>query len=69
MFGLEAYMPASQLGQLLVGLVALAVTIFVTRFVLSIAWRLALLAAFVVAVIYGVSLVPSVEVLTLTAPF
>ncbi|NHN47285.1 hypothetical protein G9464_06695 [Halostella sp. JP-L12] len=48
----------SPLGKLLVAIVALAVIVLVGRIVLSIAWKLLLIAGVVVAALYAVSLVP-----------
>lgn len=46
-------LPASPLGQLLVGLVALAAVVLVGRLVLSVAWRLLLVAIVVVGAVYA----------------
>ena len=47
----------SQLGQLLAAIVALTVIVLVGRIVLSVAWKLLMVAGVVVAALYGVSLV------------
>ncbi|WP_121822518.1 hypothetical protein [Halostella salina] len=47
----------SQLGQLLAAIVALIVIVLVGRIVLSIAWKLLMVAGVVVAALYGASLV------------
>lgn len=57
LFQLQA-LPDSPLGKLLVAIVALAVIVLVGRVVLSIAWKLLLIAGVVVAALYAVSLVP-----------
>ncbi|PSQ26177.1 hypothetical protein BRD03_10845 [Halobacteriales archaeon QS_9_68_17] len=57
LFQLQA-LPDSPLGKLLVAIVALAVVVLVGRVVLSIAWKLLLIAGVVVAALYAVSLVP-----------
>lgn len=51
--GVTGALPADPLGQLLVGLVILLVVLLVVRFTLKIAWKLLLIAAIVVAVVYG----------------
>jgi len=45
------------LGQLLVGIVVLAVAVLVVRFALAIAWKLLLVAAVVVAAAYALGVV------------
>jgi len=57
LFQLQA-LPDSPLGKLLVAIVALAVIVLVGRVVLSVAWKLLLIAGVVVAALYAVSLVP-----------
>lgn len=47
---------ASPLGRLLVALVAVAVVLFVGRFLLSLAWRVVTIAVVVVAILFGLSL-------------
>ena len=44
---------ADPMGQLLVGLVVLAVVVLVGRFVLAVAWKLLVVAAVVVAAVYA----------------
>jgi len=46
-------LPTSPLGQLLVGLVALALVLLVGRIVLSVAWKLVLVAITVVGAVYA----------------
>ncbi|WP_144925751.1 hypothetical protein [Halorubrum salsamenti] len=53
---LQAGILASQTGQLLVALVAIAVVIVLGKFVLKLAWRLVTIGIFVVAVLYLLSL-------------
>jgi low affinity Fe/Cu permease len=57
LFQLQA-LPNSPLGKLLVAIVALAVIVLVGRVVLSVAWKLLLIAGVAVAALYAVSLVP-----------
>lgn len=57
LFQLQA-LPDSPLAKFLVAIVALAVVVLVGRVVLSIAWKLLLIAGVVVAALYAVSLVP-----------
>lgn len=47
---------ASPLGRLLVALVAVAVVLFVGRFLLSLAWRVVTIAVVVVSILFGLSL-------------
>jgi len=47
---------ASPLGRLLAALVAVAVVLFVGRFLLSLAWRVVTIAVVVVAILFGLSL-------------
>jgi len=47
----------SQLGQLLAAIVALIVIVLVGRIVLSVAWKLLMVAGVVVAALYGINLV------------
>lgn len=49
-------LPNSPLAQLLVALVLLAVVMVVGRIILAMAWRIVVVAALVVAVVYGLSL-------------
>jgi hypothetical protein len=56
MLPLFAGLPASPLGQLLVGIVALAVVVLVARVLLSVAWKILLVAGVVVAALYAVNL-------------
>ena len=51
-------LPDSPLGKLLVAIVALAVIVLVGRVVLSIAWKMLLIAGVVVAALYAISMVP-----------
>jgi len=46
----------SPLGNLLIAIVALLVVVLVGRFLLSVAWKLLLVAAVVVGVVYAISL-------------
>ncbi|WP_198662116.1 hypothetical protein [Halorussus litoreus] len=46
-------LPATPLGQLLVGLVALALVVLVGRIVLSVAWKLVWVAITVVGAVYA----------------
>lgn len=55
MNALDMLMQASPLLQLFVGLIALAITILITRFALQIAWKLVLIATVIVGVAYGLS--------------
>jgi len=48
-----ALLPTTPLGQLLVGLVALAAVVLVGRIVLSVAWRLLWVAIAVVGAVYA----------------
>jgi hypothetical protein len=48
---------ADPMGQLLVGLVVLAVVVLVGRFVLAVAWKLIVVAAVVVAAVSAVGVV------------
>ena len=57
LFQLQA-LPNTPLGKLLVAIVALAVIVLVGRIVLSVAWKMLLIAGVVVAALYAVSMVP-----------
>ena len=46
------------LGKLLVAIVALAVIVLVGRIVLSVAWKMLMIAGIVVAALYAISMVP-----------
>lgn len=52
---LQAGIMGSQAGQLLIGLVAIALVIIVGKFVLSLAWRLVTIGIVVVAVLFLLS--------------
>lgn len=49
---------ATPLGQLLVGLVVIAIVIILGRIVLNIAWKLVLIAAVVVGILFAVTNLP-----------
>ena len=51
-------LPNSPLGKLLVAIVALAVIVLVGRIVLSVAWKMLMVAGIVVAALYAISMVP-----------
>lgn len=57
LFQLQA-LPNSPLGKLLVAIVALAVIVLVGRIVLSVAWKMLMIAGVVVAALYAISMVP-----------
>lgn len=54
---LQAGLMGSQMGQLLVGLVAIALVIIVGKFVLSLAWRLITIGIVIVAALFLLSTV------------
>lgn len=58
MLPLALSFPASPLGRLLVAIVVLAVVVLVGRVLLSVAWKILVVAAVVVGVLYGLSLLP-----------